>query len=562
MVPAHRYYYLRNFQRALTWVDERYGDLLDDVESGFIAQFFRLPELSQALLARLLMRRGPWFRASTLHYDEIPEIMSAARPLLRLGWLQERHPMRLDELFALHTKSELLQLFHGTSVHARMRKPEMLEQLLPSYGTPRPYTEWTAQTSETAWRVTVDKLCERLRLMFFGNLHQQWSEFVLADLGIFKYEAVNFDAASRAFKTRADVDAYLNLQTCRLALDEGADVDHLLLEVERCDSPNLWIQARHAKLLWRIGQACERVQDWRRAEQAYARSNHPGARHRRIRVYERMGRVPDAMALAAAAMDAPESEEESQRIARMLPRLRRHLGLGQEQRTSPPDFVRYPEIALELEPPNTPAPVEYAVRQHWHAESAPVFYVENALINSLFGLLCWPAIFAALPGAFFHPFQNGPADLGAADFAHRRAKQFGACLDTLDDGSYREIIWRTYKDKQDIQSPFVFWGVLNDDLIKLSLDFIPASHLRAFFGRLLQGVRANRSGLPDLIRFWPAENRYEMVEVKGPGDRLQDNQIRWLQFCMAQGIPVRVCHVRWSKRSGAMAGHATVVDPA
>src|SRR5258707_7516670 len=26
------------------------------------------------------------------------------------------------------------------------------------------------------------------------------------------------------------------------------------------------------------------------------------------------------------------------------------------------------------------------------SDSAPVFYVENALINSLFGLLCWPAI--------------------------------------------------------------------------------------------------------------------------------------------------------------------------
>lgn len=31
-------------------------------------------------------------------------------------------------------------------------------------------------------------LCDRLRLMFFGNLHQDWSEFVLADLGIYTYE--------------------------------------------------------------------------------------------------------------------------------------------------------------------------------------------------------------------------------------------------------------------------------------------------------------------------------------------------------------------------------------
>ena len=39
--------------------------------------------------------------------------------------------------------------------------------------------------------------------------------------------------------------------------------------------------------------------------------------------------------------------------------------------------------------------------------------------------------------------------------------------------------------------------------------------------------------------------RYRMVEVKGPGDRLQDNQLRWLQFCREREMPVAVCYVRW-----------------
>ena len=58
-----------------------------------------------------------------------------------------------------------------------------------------------------------------------------------------------------------------------------------------------------------------------------------------------------------------------------------------------------------------------------------MYYVENSLINSLFGLLCWPAIFAPLPGAFFHPFQRGPVDLLNDDFQQRRAELFEACLD-------------------------------------------------------------------------------------------------------------------------------------
>ncbi|MCH1997399.1 VRR-NUC domain-containing protein, partial [Achromobacter xylosoxidans] len=29
------------------------------------------------------------------------------------------------------------------------------------------------------------------------------------------------------------------------------------------------------------------------------------------------------------------------------------------------------------------------------------------------------------------------------------------------------------------------------------------------------------------------------------GDKLQDNQIRWLAYCAEHGMPVRVCHVSW-----------------
>jgi len=52
--------------------------------------------------------------------------------------------------------------------------------------------------------------------------------------------------------------------------------------------------------------------------------------------------------------------------------------------------------------------------------------------------------------------------------------------------------------------------------------------------------------MPDLIQFWPEERRYLMIEVKGPGDRLQDNQLRWLDFCARHQMPVQVCYVEWA----------------
>ncbi|WP_028602477.1 VRR-NUC domain-containing protein [Ottowia thiooxydans] len=549
-LSPHRFYYLHNFQQALSWIGERYEDLLDEREQQFLSQFSELSQASQALMVRLLMRRGPWFLAEKLRYEEIPEISRAAEPLLALGWLDAGCGMGLDELFALHTKPELRRIFAEIPVRADIRKPELFKILLALHEAPRTYADWNPQTGDAAWRVTVGELCERFRLMFFGNLHQDWSEFVLADLGVFRYEAVVFDKTSRAFQSRSDVDHYLFLHECREALEKREELDVLLQAVSARTSDNPWIEKRRAKLLLRMGQSCERAEDWGRAEQAYAQCSYPGARHRRMRVYERMGRFSEAMALALESQAKPESDEESQRVARMVPRLQRKLGQGVNTRPANPQAtVAQLRTDIELDLPDEPTSVEYVLRAHWHSDEAPAFYVENALINSLFGLLCWPAVFAPLPGAFFHPFQSGPSDFGAPDFVQRRLTLFGACLAHLEDGSYREVIRQRFEDKHGVQSPFVFWGTLSEELLSLALDCIPTAHLKLFFTRLMLDVQANRSGFPDLVRFWPSERRYELVEVKAPGDRLQDNQIRWLQYCAGHGLPVRVCHVHWRVES-------------
>jgi hypothetical protein len=118
------------------------------------------------------------------------------------------------------------------------------------------------------------------------------------------------------------------------------------------------------------------------------------------------------------------------------------------------------------------------VRDHLANDAAPVFYVENALINSLFGLLCWDAIFSAIPGAFFHPFHRGPADLYSADFFQRRTEAFSVCFGELDDGRYGATIWRNFAAKRGIQSPFVAWECLDENLLGLALACIPAAHLK------------------------------------------------------------------------------------
>lgn len=595
-------YYLHNFRHVLAWVEARHADLLDAEERGRIARIGALPQAAQALLVRLVMRKGELFRHSKLAYAEIGAIAPAAAALAAQGLVERDPSLALDEVFALLRKDELHGMraaLPGERLSPKeqralqaLRKDELLECLRTHFsppaaaGTasrpspePRPLAGWHATLADTVYRLRDAGFYDLLRLLFFGNLHQDWSEFVLTDLGLLRYETVEVPADARVFGCRADVEAYRTLHALRTRLEDGEAPADLLAEVPGLPAPagtpsarrsglvptrtdtepgvrlkpdlasapayfaNAWLEERRGKLLFHIGQQLEREKDWPAALVAYQASKWPEARRRTIRVLEQDDQPQAAFELARAVLAAAPREEERQQLARTLPRLRRKLGLAKE---TPEALLAPAQEDLRL-PVDATLSVEWTVQAHLHRDDAPVFYVENALVNSLFGLLCWPAIFAPVPGAFFHAFQYGPADLHHPDFATRRADHFAHCFAQLESGAYRDSILSTWREKQGMQSPFVFWETLDEALLTLALDCMSPAHLRALFTRLLGDIQNNCSGFPDLIRFWPAERRYLMLEVKGPGDRLQDNQRRWMDYCLRQGIPVAVAHVGWTE---------------
>lgn len=537
------FYYLENFRQVLAWIVQRYDDLLDEHERRFISEFSGLPMPAQALLVRMVMRKGTLFRASKLDYDEIGDTREAALPLLAQGWVDSRPLLELDALFQLLRKDELSQCFKAHAVKGPERKPDWLARLQSIYEVAQPLDQWHPDLDDQVFELKVMPLCDRLRLLYFGNLHQEWSEFVLADLGIFRYEKVEFSQDSRAIGERVDIDVCLQLHACREAMGQGIELGLLAEQALAIETRNPWLQRRCAKLLFHIGQQAERLQEWPLALEVYRQCNYPGARSRQIRVLELSAEYAQAMALLEQVRAMPQNDAELQHLQRILPRLQRKLGLTVEKRAAARSVSR-----LDLSVVPVPGlSVEFLIREHLAEEGSEVHYVENALINSLFGLLCWPAIFAPLPGAFFHPFHSAPSDLLSPDFYQRRAALFDECLAQLESGTYQATIREHFQSKSGLQSPFVFWSVLTPELLEQALHCLPAEHLGHWFRRLLQDIKANRTGMPDLIQFFPEQRRYRMIEVKGPGDRLQDNQLRWLDFCAEHGMPVEVCYVQWAQ---------------
>src|SRR5450830_1463540 len=249
-------YYLDNFQGVLNWISEHYADLLSPEETQFIEQFALLPLPSRALFVRLVMRKGCLFRASKLNYDEIGDTRAAALPLLELQWVEPDPAISLDTLFDLLLKPEISQAFNLLSPLKSARKAEQLEVLREEHTQEQAFSAWYPASDDVLYRISNQDLCDRLRLIYFGNYHQDWSEFVLSDLGVYQYEKVEFSSQSRGFGTRQDIEHYEVLHQCRERYNNSAPADEVLQELAALplSQDNTWLACRRGKLRFTTAQ--------------------------------------------------------------------------------------------------------------------------------------------------------------------------------------------------------------------------------------------------------------------------------------------------------------------
>jgi hypothetical protein len=397
--------------------------------------------------------------------------------------------------------------------------------------------------NDRVFRPVVKSIAERFRLLFFGNFHQDWTEFILSDLGITAFEVVPIQ--SLPFRTRAHIDAFYRMYCCQRALEQGESLEAVIAQLSLPIPDSDWLEEHRQRLLFKVARAYERLGNPSAALAAFSACRHRGSRMRAARLLERRHEWQAARDLCVAAAANPESEVERQQVRRALPRLSRKLRISEERTTEVPQIATF-DARLEAAPCGRA--LEFHMRDHLaraEKSSCTVHYVENGLINSLFGLLCWDTIFAPIAGAFFHDFQYAPADLESPYFYERRRDRFAHSFAALESDRYKDVIRQRLIAKMGIQAPFVTWGLLSSQLLECALKCFPAAHLRLWFEWIVRDVVENRTGFPDLVQFWPDERRYRMIEIKGPGDRLQDNQRRFLEFCSRHEMPVCVYRVDW-----------------
>ena len=532
-------YYLENFQFLLAFVGARYADLLTETEQAFIQSFTVLSDDAQKLYVRLSNRKGEYFRIDKIRYETISDLKLAIHDLEQSQLVRCAIPESIEVACALCTKTELIKLEAVQSLPRGTKRAELDLALISAGCNPIELLDFPVI------KRLGDGQLEVLKLLFFGNFHQDMTEFVLHEL-VAPFESYELDHKSRLFTDRKILDELIVLhefsESSHLVIEEDSDGSQCLELIDALPqrpSGNLAAR-RFDKIVNRVARQLERFDRLPEALTVYGLSEPAPNRERQARILEKLGRGIDAVALYEKIVDSPIDEDELEFGLKFGTKLAKRgipWRYATQKIASPPK----PETIYVQ---RTGERVEECALRYYSGKGFDAYYVENSLMRGLFGLAFWDVIFESVPGVFFHPFQRGPADLFTPDFMVNRVDSIASRQREISDGEkLREIVLHFLRAKRGISNQFVNWTYLDTELVDVALSNIPVTHLNSIFRRLLSDLKNNSSGLPDLILF--DQTDYKMVEIKGPGDKLQKNQGRWFQYFAEQDIHAELINVEY-----------------
>lgn len=533
-------YYVDNFNYLIKFVTRHYQHLLTADELKFCHTYDSLSNTAQQTYVRLASRSTDLLRTAKLHYPEIENISDGINELNSIGFVSKEVEFSSEECASLFTRAELKSVLglSSSQFDPACINPDAFTT--PDLFGDSPLTRLLANDSIIA--VHHKELIVAFRLLFFGNLHQDFSSFVLRDLGLRQYENYKIDSDTVLFQEREQLAAHLHYYQCAELFDSACEqgIDGLQELHTLLPQPLQYDKTLDRRLDTfknRIARQLERLEALDIAAQIYSQTTRPPARERLARIQAKSGNTDSALTLCKAIQALPLDTDELDFANTFGARLAKK---AQQCFTSPARHAP-PESTLQLHAGNLS--VEFSVALHY-AKTGKCYYLENSLLNGIFGLAFWDIIFAPVSGVFFHPFQHQPTDFYESEFTISREQMIRQRLQQIDNGQLQQIVNSHHYQKKGIRNPLVNWQWLKPHTLSLALKRIPKQDWQAIFKLMLSDIRNYRSGQPDLIYF-PDDGGYELIEVKAPGDRLQKNQLRWMHFFNEQRMSHSVVHVEW-----------------
>ncbi|XP_078172244.1 zinc ion binding/nucleic acid binding/hydrolase isoform X2 [Carex rostrata] len=511
----------------------------------------------------------------------------------------------MKDLLGLLTVSELRDILKAGLPKEEIkcsRHMELVKSLLSAYENRncRNLHKRTTEIMGNCVRIArfADEVLWRVQRLFFLNGEQDLSTFLLVDIGLAKYPNYVCHASHQIFSDRGHLLQYEEAIQVAQVMDESLDNDNMKM-VERCieisqnymcSSPMeetslisssvfkprffscftaWWVYTKVLTLGVSVYERERRYEDAIRILKSLlerTRDSRRGYWTLRLSInLEHKGYFNESLMVAEEGINDPWVRAGSKMALQ-----KRVLRLGKPPRRwklpSYADSVRrsIPEVSIVGRPLNGRVGeknlfygyngelcgVEELALQYFTQEEGGGWHgvhSESGIWMTIFGLLMWDVIFSDVPNVFCSKFQTGPLDLDTDDFYDTRKDLVESQLNKIQDGMAEEILITCWDLHYGEFCRGVNWDRHSLADLRAVVSCMRAQSLASICRHLALDYRSWSSGMPDLLlwRFYANSTcgEVKMVEVKGPRDRLSEQQHAWLLVLMECGYNAEVCKV-------------------
>ncbi|EGG09831.1 uncharacterized protein MELLADRAFT_103952 [Melampsora larici-populina 98AG31] len=193
---------------------------------------------------------------------------------------------------------------------------------------------------------------------------------------------------------------------------------------------------------------------------------------------------------------------------------------------------------------------EFVLEKYCEDENWKGFHSEGSILTTLYSLIFWDVIFAPVPGVFETSYQSAPLDLFTDAFAIVRSNLIKETIESFQKegiGKIKETLIKTYERESEKKTWCIgiHWERYGMNELLEILECLGCLEICKLLKVLSEEYGFRKGGVPDLCLWNHKEKKVLFVEVKGPGDRLSETQIAWLDLLrIGIGCEVEVCEVK------------------
>ncbi|XP_073007594.1 fanconi-associated nuclease 1 homolog isoform X2 [Typha latifolia] len=512
----------------------------------------------------------------------------------------------IEEVLDLLSISELRELLRMELPKEGIkctRRKELVAVLFSAYknGKCQLLPKITLGRTGTCVRIssTSDEVLWRIQRLFFLNGEQDLSSFLLVNLGLMKFPDYMSHVSHQIFQRRSNFLEYEEAIQVAQIMDESLD-DNNMEMVSRCislsDTRMGTISIEQAPLTSESRPTFFSVFS---AAWVYSKVLTVG-----VSVYEREHRYEDAIRLLKSLLSRITSDNrrgywtlrlsvdlehmghfnESLSVAEkgvLDPWVRAGSKIAVQKRavrlSKPPRRWRTPSYAdsinkkiKEVNVRGRPLNCEVGVKNLFYGYDGEICRVEQLALQyyaeeggwqgvhsesgiwmTIFGLLMWDVIFSNVPDVFRSKFQIAPLDLDTDDFYESRKSLIESHLKRIYEGMAEEILITSWDLHVGTTCRGVNWERHPLSDLRAVVSCIGGRCLASLCRHLSLDYRSWSTGMPDLLlwRFHKESSNGEakLVEVKGPRDRLSEQQRAWMLVLMDSGFNTEVCKILFAR---------------